>query len=149
MSLRLSQLQENKNIKSDRFAMAAISFIYKAFNDISSSKACWPWSGRDDANLVWEPSSGVSQDLIMARSLIILANQRYKEETQNESSNVDDGSFKTSYNKDYKPTTIKEFKRKLNALKGSMKQVNNVSNNLNKKVEDMNEETNDLKNLSI
>lgn len=46
--LTIDQMINNENIKADRFGMAAISYIFKAFGDDIRSKEYWPWSEKDN-----------------------------------------------------------------------------------------------------
>ena len=48
MALTLYEILENENIKADRFGMAAISYIFKAFGDNVRSKEYWPWGDKVD-----------------------------------------------------------------------------------------------------
>ena len=48
MALTLENFLNNENIKADRFAMAAISYIFKAFGDNIRSKEYLPCGDKVD-----------------------------------------------------------------------------------------------------
>lgn len=76
--MTINEIIENENIRSDRYAMAAISYIFKAFGDTNRSKEYWPW-GRD-VQCEWTPSKGTSNDITQAEQLLKRAKNKFYEE---------------------------------------------------------------------
>lgn len=59
-TLTIDHMLENDKILADRFGMAAISYIFKAFGDDIRSKEYWPWS--EKSNCVWPGVKGIDPD---------------------------------------------------------------------------------------
>lgn len=76
--MSINEIIENENIRSDRYAMAAISFIFKAFGDSTRSKEYWPWG--KDVQCEWTPSKGTSYDITQADLLLRRAKNKFYEE---------------------------------------------------------------------
>ena len=76
--MSINEIIENENIRSDRYAMAAISFIFKAFGDSIRSKEYWP--GGKDVQCEWTPSKGTSYDITQADLLLRRAKNKFYEE---------------------------------------------------------------------
>ncbi len=76
--MSINEIIENENIRSDRYAMAAISFIFKAFGDSIRSKEYWPWG--KDVQCEWTPSKGTSYDITQADLLLRHAKNKFYEE---------------------------------------------------------------------
>ena len=76
--MSINEIIENENIRSDRYAMAAISFIFKAFGDSIRSKEYWPWG--KDVQCEWTPSQGTSYDITQADLLLRRAKNKFYEE---------------------------------------------------------------------
>ena len=76
--MSINEIIENENIRSDRYAMAAISFIFKAFGDSIRSKEYWPWG--KDVQCEWTPSKGTSYDITQADLLLRRAKNKFYEE---------------------------------------------------------------------
>lgn len=76
--MTINEIIENENIRSDRYAMAAISFIFKAFGDSTRSKEYWPWG--KDVQCEWTPSKGTSYDITQADLLLRRAKNKFYEE---------------------------------------------------------------------
>lgn len=76
--MTINEIIENENIRSDRYAMAAISFIFKAFGDSIRSKEYWPWG--KDVQCEWTPSKGTSYDITQADLLLRRAKNKFYEE---------------------------------------------------------------------
>lgn len=76
--MTINEIIENENIRSDRYAMAAISYIFKAFGDSNRSREYWPW-GRD-VQCEWTPSKGTSNDITQAELLLKRAKNKFYEE---------------------------------------------------------------------
>jgi len=125
--MNLTQLKENPNIKSDRFAYAAISFIFKAYADNIRSKEYWPWN----EILNWNEFLGIPDNQILdandylsiARDLLMTASSRYSNE--NDTNNVDELKDKWEH------ASKNEYRRKLNQIKLSMNSSKNTSTNVN------------------
>ena len=81
-NLTLEQIAQNENIKPDRFGMAAISFIFKAFGDNIRSKEYWPWG--KDVQCRWATSKGTKKDLDDAIFLLKTAFNRIIESPETE-----------------------------------------------------------------
>ena len=76
--MSINEIIENENIRSDRYEMAAISFIFKAFGDSIRSKEYWPWG--KDVQCEWTPSKGTSYDITQADLLLRRAKNKFYEE---------------------------------------------------------------------
>lgn len=76
--MSINEIIENENIRSDRYAMAAISFIFKAFGDSIRSKEYWPWG--KDVQCEWTPPKGTSYDITQADLLLRRAKNKFYEE---------------------------------------------------------------------
>lgn len=115
-STTFERIRQNKNIKADRFGMAAISCIFNAFGDKIRSKEFWPWG--DVVNIPWEESSGTITELGDAIRLLTEAQIRSdyegKVEIKRERSN-----------------NIKELRRRLAHLNINKKTLNSVTDNIN------------------
>ena len=59
--MSIYEIIENNNIHSDRYAMAAISCIFKAFGDPIRSKEFWPWG--DKVQCPWTITKGTEKDI--------------------------------------------------------------------------------------
>ena len=136
MSLNLEEIIQNENIKSDRFAMAAISYICKAFGDTIRSKEYWPWGDKVDfpwnsknqnipseilqheIQYTW-PTSGELSDLTRAMICIQQAQERREKEinSNEETPNID--------------VSIKGLKRRLNEAIFKTDTADNVSKKIN------------------
>lgn len=121
--MNISELIENKNIKADRFGMAAISYIFKAFGDNERSKYYWPFGKNTGVNWYseWEDDGGKLKDLTIAFKLLLEAENRY-----NNTSNTDNITVSQTTSK-----TIKDFSKTLNILANKLKISNSTSKNIN------------------
>ena len=134
--MNLDALKENKNIRADRFAMAAISYIFKAFSDNKRSIDYWPWSGKDAEYLEWEDSTGKTNDLYMAIHLLTEAINRVNNE------NTDSGEINDDPNNEKSnifDKTTKEYKRRINQITTNLNNLNNsisITNKVSDKLQD-------------
>lgn len=76
--MTINEIIENENIRSDRYAMAAISYIFKAFGDSNRSREYWPWG--KDVQCEWTSSKGTSSDITQAELLLKRAKNKFYEE---------------------------------------------------------------------
>lgn len=111
------------HIKPDRFGMAAISTIYKAFGDNVRSKEMWPWSERVGNDWQWEKSKGTINDLRDAVDLIEYAVMRYELEMDYENQTHD---TEDTY------AFVKNLKRRINRVKNSINTAENITDAINK-----------------
>lgn len=109
----------NDKIRSDKFAAAAISYIYKAFGDIIRSKEIWPFSNK--VNLGWQNSKGTEQDCLDAMNFLVRALEKYEKEIEEETSKD------TLSGDDF----IKKLRYMLDNISKEIKIVNNTSDNIN------------------
>lgn len=130
---RISQLMENKNINSDRFGMAAISYICKAFGDNIRSKEYWPWSDR--VNIPWEESKGTKNDLNTAINLIRLAIQRETEIENDKANRIEITN---------KGKSIKDLKRRLEKVQITNTASSKLSSRINKTTEIVNQNISEI-----
>lgn len=132
----LNDFLKNENIKPDRFGMAAISYIFKAFGDVIRSKEYWPWG--ETVNFSWDNgkdnisddqmqealdisnwnSNGNLGDLTRAMLCLKEAQVRSKE----------DSSIKI---KQKNRNDIKALKKRLDQIALSTKRSNTISTNIN------------------
>lgn len=132
----LDQLFQNENIKADRFALAAISYIFKAFGDNIRSKEFWPWginvnfswdNGKDqitddmfnDTNASSWQTIGNKSDLTRAMLCLRQAQQRSEKEETN--------IIKTN---NYR--NVRDLQKRLNRISLRNKGIISTTNNINK-----------------
>ena len=80
-----SSILNNDKISADKYGLAAISHIYKAFGNFVRSKELWPFSEKN--GLDWEESNGLENDCETAVKFILRAIEKYKEETEEDDIN--------------------------------------------------------------
>lgn len=122
----------NDKIRSDKFAAAAISYIYKAFGDIIRSKEIWPFSNK--VNLGWQNSKGTEQDCLDAMNFLVRALEKYELELEKETN-------KTNLSGD---DFIKKLRYLLNNISNEVKIANETSENINATTDNVEEEINKL-----
>ena len=118
--MTLSDILENNNIHSDKYARAAISHIYKAFGDNVRSKEWWPWG--TSVPFKWYPSKGINTDILEAE--LLLEKARIKSV----------GESNTNINSSDLLSEIKSLANLNNYLydmKNNLKTVNNISDKIN------------------
>jgi len=120
--MTINEIIENENIRSDRYAMAAISYIFKAFGDNNRSKEYWPW-GRD-VQCEWTSSKGTNNDITYAQLLLERARIKFDEEQtiNNDYSKINDDIMTNTFDKQ-----MKELRRRINKLAINMKRINSSS----------------------
>lgn len=165
MASTLENFLKNKNIKADRFAMAAISYIFKAFGDNIRSKEYWPWG--DKVNFPWGdedldnlehtytlnvkkdnektgkseiipytwPPSGNLSDLTRAMICIKEAQSRSQIEQETEKIEI----------KQNNSNNINNLKKRLDRINMGIKTVNRITKNVNDTSIDYQEKTNNIR----
>ena len=131
--MTLNEIIEHEKIRSDRYALAAISHIYKAFGDPIRSKECWPW-GRD-VQCEWYPSQGTNKDITEAELLLERARIKFEEETSstNEYANLTGNeTMKDDFSKE-----IKKLRKRLNKLTNNLSSINKSNTEINNISEDI------------
>ena len=113
------------HIKPDRFGMAAISTIYKAFGDNVRSKEMWPWSERVGNDWQWEASQGIKKDLEYAISLINYALFKFELDKETENNEYETLSSDTLV-KDLSHR-LKKLQKSINTAEDITKAINNTS----------------------
>jgi hypothetical protein len=137
--MTLTEILEHESIRSDRYALAAISHIYKAFGDPIRSKECWPW-GRD-VQFEWYPSQGTDKDITEAELLLERARTKFEEEisSDNEYTKLNDniGSM-DDLTKQAKLLRNKLMKinRHINKINKSNENIIKVSEEIESKIEE-------------
>ena len=126
------------DIKSDRFGMAAISTIFKAFGDNIRSKEYWPWSERIGDDWIWEKSQGYENDLNYAIELIKYALWRIE--------NEEEAKYMKQVNSS--DQNIKDLKRRLNRLNKEIETANNITDAINRTSAETKNETELIENLT-
>lgn len=133
--MTLTEIIEHENIRSDRYAMAAISNIYKAFGDSNRSKEYWPWG--KDVQFEWYPSRGTNMDITEAELLLERARQKFEEET-NSTSEYTKLTVDTNmdYNKEIKQLQkrLNKFTRNLSTVTKSNNAIQNISEETSSKI---------------
>ena len=147
--MTLQQILENENIKADRFGMAAISYIFKAFGDNIRSKEYWPWG--DKVDFPWDNgkdtiSSDKIQDALnisnwttygnlsdLTRAMLCLkeAQVRSHEEEHIEIKRNNSNS-------------IKDLKKRLDRINMSVKDADTLSQNINETSTEYEEKGNNI-----
>lgn len=119
--MTVSEIIENDNIKPDRFGMAAISCIFKAFGDNIRSKEYWPWG--DKVNCPWTKSKGLTSDLSTAIELLLRSIELSNSPEENEDKPLDSSIF--------------NFRKRLNSAISGI----NTSDIANKKINETSKDT--------
>ena len=125
--MTLSDILESNNIRSDRYAMTAISNICKAFGYKNYSKESWPWG--KDMQFEWQCSKGINTDVLEAELLLEKVRTTALEES-NKDNNIyniilEDPSLISLHNQ------IKNLLNRLNNLKNNLSDINDTSLNIN------------------
>ena len=120
--MTINEIIENENIRSDRYAMAAISYIFKAFGDSNRSREYWPW-GRD-VQCEWTSSKGTNNDITYAQLLLERARIKFDKEQiiNNDYPKINDDIMTNTFDKQ-----MKELRRRINKLAINMKRINSSS----------------------
>ena len=121
--MSIYEIIENNNIHSDRYAMAAISCIFKAFGDPIRSKEFWPWG--DKVQCPWTITKGTEKDIDDAELLLERARLRYIEENSDPVQINDKTDTMTNSFSDQ----IKDLQNRINKLRLNTKKVNKASQN--------------------
>lgn len=133
--MTINEIIEHENIRSDRYAMAAISYIFKAFGDPIRSKEYWPWG--KDVQYKWYPSRGTNIDITEAELLLERARQKFEEET-NSTSEYTKLTVDTTmdYNKEIKQLQkrLNKFTRNLSTVTKSNNAIKNISEETSSKI---------------
>ena len=132
---------DNENIRSDKYAAAAISYIYKAFGDVIRSKEIWPFSNK--LNLGWQNSNGTVQDCADAMQYLLKALDRY--ETEIADTNIN----KITLSNDNFIKNLKKFVNKIDEDTEDSNQISdaiaaissNVEHEINKIMNEINDTT--------
>ena len=124
--MTLTEILEHEKIRSDRYALAAISHIYKAFGDPIRSKECWPW-GRD-VQFEWYPSQGTNRDITEAELLLERARTKFEEETSSDKEYI-------KLNDNIK--SMDDLTKQAKALRNRLIKVNRCINTINKSNENI------------
>ena len=127
--MTINEIIENENICSDRYAMAAISCIFKAFGDNISSKEYWPWG--KDVQCEWTTSNGTNADIEQAQILLNRAKTKFYEE--NSETKINEENMNDFNNQ------IKSLTRRINKVATNMKRVNKSSQEVTKVSDKANE----------
>lgn len=121
--MTIYEIIENNNIQADRYAMAAISCIFKAFGDSTRSKEFWPWG--DKVQCPWTITKGTNKDITDAELLLERARLKYIEENNNsEKINYFDNDMNNISNND-----IKSLQSQMNKIRLNIKKIDNISEN--------------------
>lgn len=121
--MTIYEIIDNKNIRSDRYAMAAISCIFKAFGDHIRSKEYWPWG--DKVQCSWTPTKGTIGDIIDAEFLLERALEKYEDELNNSTQEI----YIKSVNMDECTKQIRELKKRLNKVKVNTNKIIKTNKN--------------------
>ena len=121
--MTIYEMMMNNNVHADRYAMAAISNIFKAFGDDIRSKEFWPWG--DKVQCPWTITKGTEKDIEDAELLLERARLRYIEENGdpvqiNDKTDTMTNSFSNQ---------IKDLQNRINKLRLNTKKVNKASQN--------------------
>lgn len=137
MALTLDQILENENIKADRYGMAAISYIFKAFGDVVRSKEYWPWG--DTVNFPWENDNNdiYGDSLDSLTRAILCLNTAKKRIRESENTN------KIEIKKDT-VNSVNSLKKRLSRIGFTNKNINNVTNSIESTSKDINDKINKL-----
>ena len=134
--MTLNEILEHSAIRSDRYALAAISHIYKAFGDNVRSKEYWPW-GRD-VQCEWYPSKGTNTDITEAELLLERARIKFEEEqkTNKDYSKINDDIMKTTFDKEIKKlrTRLQKVGRNIKTINKSNESIVKVSEETDSKI---------------
>ena len=118
--MTLSDILENNNIHSDKYARAAISHIYKAFGDNVRSKEWWPWG--TSVPFKWYPSKGINTDILEAELLLEKARIKSVGESN---TNINSSDFLSEIK------SLANLNNYLYDMKNNLKTINNISDKIN------------------
>lgn len=110
----------NENIKADRFGMAAIAYIFKAFGDSLRFEEYWPWSDRINSTFVWNDEAGETNEADLTRAVLCLKQAQLRLNNEN-----------TIKVKEKNKNSIKALKKRLDQLSIKNKTSNVISTNIN------------------
>lgn len=135
--LTIDHMINNENIKADRFGMAAISYIFKAFGDDIRSKEYWPWSEKD--NCRWPGLRGEYH----SRDEYMMWAKRTLERASVNSYTVDDQTSNDEKNPiDISLIQLKERLKKsvdnVIDINDTNKNINKTSNEIHTKIDELN-----------
>ena len=124
--MTIDEILLNDNIRSDRYAMAAISFIFNAFGDPIRSKEYWPWG--EKVHCEWPRTKGTEIDISYAQIFLERAKNKYDEELEandNKTNLYNDSMTDTFKN------NIRSLKKRLNKVKFNTKTIIKSTSELN------------------
>ena len=112
----------NDNIRSDRYAMAAISNIFKAFGDDIRSKEFWPWG--DKVQCPWTISKGTDEDISEAELLLERARLKYNDETE---ININNEKYYSTVSMNNLNKNIKDLQKQVEKIQRNINKINQSS----------------------
>ena len=115
------------DIRSNKFAAAAISYIYNAFGDIIRSKESWPFSSKKE--LGWQNSKGTEEDLKSAFQFLLASYNKYL----NENSKSNDVIPISNTINDIK-TELEDIDKELDLIDSISESIDNITNDTNDKI---------------
>ena len=151
--MTLQQIISNTNIKADRFGMAAISYIFKAFGDNIRSKEYWPWG--DKVDFPWDNvkdtiSGDKMQDALnisnwatygnlsdLTRAMLCLKEAQSRSQIEQETEKIEI--------KQNNSNNINNLKKRLDRINMGIKTVNRITKNVNDTSIDYQEKTNNIR----
>jgi len=114
------------DIRSDKFGAAAISYIYKAFDNFVASKEMWPFS--EKLNMEWQEPKGFEEDCNIAINFIEKAIAQYNYELNNDSTTETKVNNSNSNILKLKQM-VKSVQNNLENIETTIKTVNNTTDN--------------------
>lgn len=150
--MTLQQILENENVKADRFGMAAISYIFKAFGDNIRSKEYWPWG--DKIDFTWDNgkdtiSGDKMQDALniydwatygnlsdLTRAMLCLKEAQSRSQIEQETEKIEV--------KRNNSNSIKDLKKRLDRINMSVKDADTLSQNINETSTEYEEKGNNI-----
>lgn len=145
-----SSILNNSKISSDKYGLAAVSYIYKAFGNFVRSKELWPFS--EKLNQEWEESKGCEYDCVFAISLLLRALEKYREEIGKSSQDSDSTETDdTENNEEQKSKYVLEDNNFVKLARFILKFaetnidiINETSDAVNSETEKINDNINDI-----
>jgi hypothetical protein len=119
--MTINEILENENIKSDRYGMAAIAYIYKAFGNMTKFRELWPWT-----EIPTNDNEGFEYSITIAMQLLTRAKGSKEAENNQNQIKLDNS------------VSIENLKKRLSQINRNLKSANKNSTNINNTSTDVN-----------
>lgn len=138
--MTIQDILAKTTIHADRYAMAAISYIYNAFGEITLSKECWPW-GRD-LQFEWQHINDANLAITYAQLMLEKAKNINNDLSNNEDDTQDNINISNELSNQLNilQKNIKKIFENINDINKSNEYINEVSHNVSNKISNISNE---------